>query len=234
MKVQQVLVDAWYFYTANIRYILYLCIPFVFVEALLAEGLIAAATPEGTEQQGGIFGSMAIVLGIYPLYTAILILYLQARSKGELIDRRRIIGKALSLWPTMVVLVVMEFVLFLLGFMLFVLPGIWVAVRMAFAEFRLVEHDEQPVEALRKSFALTERDFWLVFAVMLIPEALIVLAKLAMPGVIEMFGNLFILHVLWHMAAVMLQMFPTIALYRLYMQIDKPGSAISGPDSGSE
>ena len=60
------------------------------------------------------------------------------------------------------------------------------------------------------------------------------LAKLAMPGVIEMLGNLFILHVLWHMAAVMLQMFPTIALYRLYMQIDKPGSAISGPDSGSE
>lgn len=220
MKVQQVLVDAWYFYTANIRYILYLCIPFVFAEALLAEGLIAATTPENAEEQGGLFGSMAVALAIYPLYTAILIQFLHARSKGELIDRRRIITRALSLWPSLLLLVVMEFILFFLGFMLFVLPGIWVAVRMAFAEFRLVENDEQPVDALRQSFALTERDFWLVLLVMLIPEVLIMLVKLAMPGVIQMLGNLFILHVLWHMAAVMLQMFPLIAVYRVYMQID--------------
>ncbi len=227
MKTQKILADAWYFYTLNFRYLLYLCIPFVFAEALLSEGFLALSD-HGEGEQNIPIGYFVPQLAVYPLYTAILIQFLQARSKGTLIDRKRIIGNALRLWPTMLLLVVMEFVLFFLGFMLFVLPGIWVAVRMAFAEFRLVENDEQPVDALRKSFALTERDFWLVFAVMLISEGLIVLAKLAMPGVLEMLGNLFILHVLWHMVAVMLQMFPTIALYRLYMQIHKPGSAISG------
>jgi hypothetical protein len=221
MKVQKILADAWYFYSLNIRYILYLCVPFVFAEALLSEGLIAMATPPDSEQTRGVVGYYAIRLGLYPIYLAILIQFLHARSQGVPIDRSKLFAKTLNVWPMLVLLVVMESVLMVIGFLLFILPGIWIHIRLAFAAFLLVEDDELPVDALRKSFRMTESDFWLILAVWLIPQSVLILLVLTVESFLQGLGNPFVLKLLFHMAAVFLEMFVTVALYRAYMQVRK-------------
>lgn len=226
MNVQKILADAWYFYSLNIRYIAYLVLPFVFAEALLSEGLIAMATPPDAEQTRGVVGFYAIRLGIYPIYLAILILFLQARSQGVPIDRSKLFSQTLNIWPVLVLLVVMQSVMMVLGLLLFILPGIWIAVRLSFAAFLLIEKDEMPVDAMRKSFAMTEKDFWLVLAVWLIPQSLLILMGLAVESFLQGLGSPFILNLLWHTVAVMLEMFVTVALYRAYMQVKKE----LGPD----
>jgi hypothetical protein len=215
MNTQKILADAWYFYTLNFRYLLYLCIPFVFAEALLSEGFVTLS--EQGEQTISI-GYYVAQLGIHPLYTAILIQFLQVRTKGLPVDRAKVVSEAFTLWPMMVLLVVMKFVLFMIGLLLFILPGIWIAVRMAFAEFYLVEKREQPVESMRSSFTATEKPFWTIVVVFLVPQALLILLQLLLKSFVVSLGNLFILNVLLHMALVMLSLYITIAFYRIYMQ----------------
>jgi hypothetical protein len=217
MNTQKILADAWYFYTLNFRYLFYLCIPFVFAEALLAEGFITLSD-QGQGEQTISIGYYVAQLGIHPLYTAILIQFLQARTKGLPVDRARVVSEAFALWPMMVLLVVMKFVLFMIGLLLFILPGIWIAVRMAFAEFYLVEKREQPVESMRSSFTATEKPFWTIVVVFLVPQVLLILLQLLLKSLVVSLGNLFILNVLLHMALVMLSLYITIAFYRIYMQ----------------
>ena len=217
MNTQKILADAWYFYILNFRYLLYLCIPFVFAEALLAEGFLVLSD-QGEGEQTISIGYYVAQLGIHPLYTAVVILFLQARSKGVPIDRGKVISEALALWPMMVLLVVMKFILFMIGLLLFILPGIWIAVRMAFAEFYLVEKSEQPVESMRSSFTATEKPFWTIVIVFLLPQVMLILLQLLLKSAVVTLGNLFILNVLLHMALVMLSLYITIAFYRIYMQ----------------
>jgi hypothetical protein len=219
MNTKKILADAWYFYTLNFRYLLYLCIAFVFAEALLAEGFLTLSDQgQGAGEQSISIGYYVAQLGIHPLYTAILIQFLQARTSGSPVDRAKIVSEAFALWPMMVLLVVMKFVLFMIGLLLFILPGIWIAVRMAFAEFYLVEKREQPVESMRSSFASTDKPFWTIVVVFLVPQALLILLQLLLKGFVVSLGNLFILNVLLHMALVMLSLYITIAFYRIYMQ----------------
>ena len=215
MNTQKILADAWYFYTLNFRYLLYLCIPFVFAEALLSEGFV---TLSDQGEQTISIGYYVAQLGIHPLYTAILIQFLHARTRGSPVDRAKVVSEAFALWPMMVLLVVMKFVLFMIGLLLFILPGIWIAVRMAFAEFYLVEKREQPVESMRSSFTATEKPFWTIVVVFLVPQVLLILLQLLLKSFVVALGNLFILNVLLHMALVMLSLYITIAFYRIYMQ----------------
>ena len=215
MNTQKILADAWYFYTLNFRYLLYLCIPFVFAEALLSEGFV---TLSDQGEQTISIGYYVAQIGIHPLYTAILIQFLHARTRGAPVDRAKVVSEAFALWPMMVLLVVMKFVLFMIGLLLFILPGIWIAVRMAFAEFYLVEKREQPVESMRSSFTATEKPFWTIVVVFLVPQVLLILLQLLLKSFVVALGNLFILNVLLHMALVMLSLYITIAFYRIYMQ----------------
>ena len=215
MNTQKILADAWYFYTLNFRYLLYLCIPFVFAEALLSEGFV---TLSDQGEQTISIGYYVAQLGIHPLYTAILIQFLHARTRGAPVDRAKVVSEAFALWPMMVLLVVMKFVLFMIGLLLFILPGIWIAVRMAFAEFYLVEKREQPVESMRSSFTATEKPFWTIVVVFLVPQVLLILLQLLLKSFVVALGNLFILNVLLHMALVMLSLYITIAFSRIYMQ----------------
>jgi hypothetical protein len=219
MTTQKILADAWYFYTLNFRYLLYLCIPFVFAEALLAEGFLTLSDHgQGEGEQRISIGYYVAQLGIQPLYMAVLIQFLQARTRGLPVDRAKVVSEAFALWPMMVLLVVMKNLLIIIGFMLLVIPGVWIAVRMAFAEFHLVEKREQPVESMRSSFASTEKPFWTILVVFLVPQALLMLLVWLLNSVVLTLGNLFILNVLLHMMYVMLLLYITIAFYRIYMQ----------------
>ena len=101
---------------------------------------------------------------------------------------RRILGETISHtgWIIMIFQIFVSRVaeqframpVFMIGLLLFILPGIWIAVRMAFAEFYLVEKREQPVESMRSSFTANEQPFWTIVVVFLVPPLLLILLQL--------------------------------------------------------
>jgi membrane-anchored glycerophosphoryl diester phosphodiesterase (GDPDase) len=152
MQLTQILIDAFSFYTRHILQIAALCLPLLCINAYVASLLMRSPNLQSL--------SYVSYFTLYPIYTAALILLMAKRARQEQPRNMDLIAAALKLWWPLFVLTAMNLGLVLLGAMLFIIPGLWVAVRLAFAEFFLVLNDMQPKEAIRHSFKLTKRYFW--------------------------------------------------------------------------
>ena len=154
MNVFSILREAWFFYSNNLRTIIPLCLPLIVLEScvrLLIEHSLGKNALPAQELLTGIL--------FYPLYIGSLILYLDARTRGHDPGVRQVWARMLQLWPALAVLAALGTLLIVLGASLFVLPALWVMVKIAFAEYLLVLRGMSPLQALKESFAQTRGYF---------------------------------------------------------------------------
>ncbi len=211
MNPLHVLRDAWFFFSGNLLPIARLCLPLLVLEALAQQQIIVLFGIEAAAAYGILVGLL-----FYPLYTGALILFLDARSNGQSPRLRDLLAASLNLWPRFALLAGISTVAIMLGASLFVLPGLWMMAKLAFAEYLLVLRDMTPVKALHESFELTSGYFWpILFCVLAVMLPLWLLdwwtqpAADARPDVLLQLvldtGNGF------------LQLFVTVVLFRLFM-----------------
>lgn len=155
MNPLHVLRDAWYFFSHNLLAIARLCLPLIVLEALLQQQVVAAVAPEARTLYRILTGLL-----FYPLYTGALILFLDARSSGQSPALRNLLAVSLRLWPAFALLAGLSTLAILLGASLFVLPGLWLMIKLAFAEYLLVLRGLGPMRALHESFEMTSGYFW--------------------------------------------------------------------------
>ncbi len=211
MSPLSVLRDAWFFSSHNLAAIARLTLPLLLLEAI-AQALLASQLGAGANPAYG------ILLGIlfYPLYAGPLILFLHARSNGQTPGNAQLFAAGLQLWPSFALLAGFSTLAIMLGLSLFIVPGIWVMVRLAFAELLLVLRQEPPLRALQGSFAMTEGRFWPVLTCLL--NVLLPLWLLDWWTVPEPSDTL--LWVLQQSASGFLQLFAIVVLFRLFMLLE--------------
>lgn len=211
MNALHVLRDAWFFFSHNLPTIVRLCLPLVVLEALVQQLVIARVGVESAAVYGILVGLL-----FYPLYTGALILFLDARSNGEMPRVRNLLAASLSLWPRFALLAGTSTLAIMLGASLFVLPGLWIMIKLAFAEYLLVLRGLSPLKALHESFELTSGYFWQILLCMLCVMApLWLLAWAAQPA--EGTQPDLLLYLLFDSANGFLQLFATVVLFRLFM-----------------
>ena len=163
MNPISILRDTWYFFSRHVGTLLPLCLPWIVLETLTQQQLSMAAN----SQQFAPWG-MAAGLVFYPIYTASLLLYLIDFGEG----RQRGIGElwraALRLWPAFALLSALSSLLIVIGLSLMVIPGIYVMIKLAFAEVLLVKRGLRPIDAMRESFRLTGGHFFLLLSTLLV------------------------------------------------------------------
>ena len=94
MNPLTVIRDSLYFFQRNLGQIVALCLPLVILEAVLQQLVNNATGPDASPGY-----SLIVGLLVYPIYTAALILFLDARSRGESPRNRDLLARALYLWP---------------------------------------------------------------------------------------------------------------------------------------
>ena len=161
----KVLLESWYFFSHNLRSIAVLCLPLLLIEGVvrqLVEANVAELAPEARE--------LMVTLLFYPLYSAALILFLDARSHQREVSTSQLWSQALRVWPRFAVLAGLSTLLIILGSSMLILPGLWVMLRLVFAEYLLTLGGLSPLAAMRESFRLSNGYFWLcaacIFSVM--------------------------------------------------------------------
>lgn len=161
----RVLLESWYFYSRNLRSIALLCLPLLLIEGLLRQQLADSAfelVPEARE--------MLVTLLFYPLYSAALILFMDGRTHQREVSTSQLLRQALGLWPSFALLAGLSTLLILFGTWLLILPGLWVMLRLLFAEYLLTLNGLSPLAAMRESFRLSQGYFWMcaacIFSVM--------------------------------------------------------------------
>ncbi|KFX67493.1 membrane protein [Pseudomonas taeanensis MS-3] len=211
MNPLHVLRDAWFFFSGNLLPIARLCLPLLVLEALVQQQIIVLFGVEAAAAYGILVGLL-----FYPLYTGALILFLDARSNGQSPRLRDLLVASLNLWPRFALLAGISTVAIMLGASLFVLPGLWMMIKLAFAEYLLVLRGMTPVKALHESFELTSGYFWpILFCVLAVMVPLWLLAWWSQPETGAQTDVL--LTLLLDSANGFLQLFATVVLFRLFM-----------------
>lgn len=211
MNPLHVLRDAWFFFSHNLPTIVRLCLPLVVLEALVQQQVTARVGAESAAAYGILVGLL-----FYPIYTGALILFLAARSNGETPTPRNLLAASLGLWPRFALLAGLSTLAIMLGASLFVLPGLWIMIKLAFAEYLLVLRGLSPLRALHESFELTSGYFWpILLCVLCVMVPLWLLAWAAQPA--EGAQPDVLLSLLLDSANGFLQLFATVVLFRLFM-----------------
>jgi hypothetical protein len=155
MNPLNVLRDAWYFSSRHLLYVALLCLPLIGLECALQRIL-----QESMDFQVPPVYSVLLALIIYPLYSAALILFMDARTRGETPKVSALWLAGALIWPRFSLLAAISTLLIMLGMSLFILPALWVMTRLAFAEYLLVLEGRSPLQAMRDSYELTRGHFW--------------------------------------------------------------------------
>jgi hypothetical protein len=216
MNPLTILRDSLYFFRRNLVSILTLCLPLVVLEAITKQLLGDALGENATAAYQLIVGLM-----FYPLYTGALILFLDARSGGEEPQKRDVWAGALRLWPTFAVLSALSTLLIMGGLSLFILPGIWVMIKLVFAEYLLVLRGLTPLAAMRASFLMTRGHMFRILACVLfvyLPISLLEGVSLyILPD-----QQSAVLSLTVDSVSSFLQLFISVVMFRLFMLIDEP------------
>ena len=215
MNPLDVLRDSLYFFQRNLGQIAQLCLPLVILEALLQQGVNSALGPDT-------FPGYSVVVGllVYPLYTGALILFLDARTRGESPRTRDLLAIALTLWPRFALLTAVSTLLILLGLSLYFLPGLWLMVVLAFAEYLLVLKGMAPLAAISESFRLSRGHFLrILVCILAVMTPLWLLKGASEAAYSEPLNPLLSLAI--DSAYSFLQLFTSVVLFRLFMLISE-------------
>lgn len=216
MNPLTVIQDSLYFFRNNLGRILVLCLPLVVLEALAKQALGSAMSADASPAYNLVVG-----LFFYPLYTAALILFLDARSRGEEPQTRDLLAMAVRLWPTFAVLSAMSTLLLMFGLSLFIVPGIWVMIKLAFCEYLLVLRRLTPFMAMRESMLMTTGHFTRILMCVLcvyIPLSLLEGVSLYLLPEPQSAPITLVIDSI----SSFLQLFTSIVMFRLFMLISEP------------
>jgi hypothetical protein len=211
MNPLTVIRDSLYFFQRNLSQIVMLCLPLVILEAVLQHIVDNAVGPDASPGYGLIVGLL-----LYPVYTAALILFLDARSRGESPRNRDLLATALNLWPRFALLSAISTLLIVLGLSMFFIPGIFLTVVLAFSEYRLVLRGDAPLAAMKSSFTLSRGHFWRIFVCILAVLGPLMLLKEFSYSLFVKEDNMLFSLVL-DSANSFLQLFVSVVLFRLFM-----------------
>ncbi|MBT8342989.1 MAG: hypothetical protein HKP58_11415 [Desulfatitalea sp.] len=213
--VQLIVTDAITFYVRHFTQIATLCLPFLILTATL-QYVLARAYPEN---YAALVMHFIVDLFTYPIYTAVLIRLMSRRAQQEDPGNMELIMAALPQWGSLLMLRVFKAILIVMGLSMFILPGIWIMVRLCFAEFYLVLFNMRPREALEKSTLATAGHFWLILAVLAVTYAPILMLLLLINQHVLASASIGVIKIAIISGAYLLELFLTVALFRTFMEI---------------
>jgi hypothetical protein len=154
--------DAIGFIRANFRQMASLCLPILFATDVISFSLARIHQ----SMFNVYFIPIIFRLLVYPVYTAALIHLMVAGAGKRRLTNSALLMAAMRQWSGLFLLKLMMMAMIITGSFL-IIPGLWLWVRLSFAEFYLVVFGVRPAEAIKKSIADTKPFGLLILAVLL-------------------------------------------------------------------
>lgn len=223
MNLKLIINDALQFFRYHIGQIAVLCLPWLLAIALVEYLVIVMDDPT---QEANPFPllDLAFHFLIYPIYTAALILLMARRAQREAPTNRELLSSAIELWQPLLFLkiivacfIIPAQIFVFQGWILFVIPIIFIAVRLSFAEYCLVLDDIKPMEAIRKSFTVTQPYFFQILFILVVFAMPLWAAKMTKTVYLNKPENDPLMIILPSIAIDFLMLFVDILMFRAYM-----------------
>lgn len=158
-----------------------------------------------------------IVAVIFAAFVEVLVItYVHRLTTDADVRPVKIYSASVNYWLPMMQLSLFKLIVIGAGLMLFIIPGIFLAVRFSLAEQHLVLRGTNVIDALRASWTITAPNFLVIF---------VVLGNLLLLHLLYEYSSTFapdILDVVLFPLGILIASFSTIAAYRIYALISVP------------
>ena len=216
IKFRIIISDSIQFFVTNAKQMAALCLPWLLLAALM--GYIIIAVGQNAQDAAALFlEAWTFNLLIYPVYTGGLILLMARRAQREQPANRELTAAAIKIWQPLFVVHVLCSGATALGFMFLVVPGVYLAVRLAFAEFFLVLEGARPIEAIQKSFRATRPYFIILLVLLALFMTPLVLLTLVLDQILQQLNTGPILNILLSTLLAFLGLFVDVVKFRVFM-----------------
>lgn len=131
----------------------------------ILNGLIGSAAQGnalGTVLVAGLISVVYSLAVVTPASFGLLYAYLRA-ARGEKPDVNDIFAPFQRAWLSLIVATLVAGIAIMIGFLLLIIPGIFIAARLSFYPLIAIDERLGPMDALRASWERTRGHFWLIF-----------------------------------------------------------------------
>ena len=161
-----------------------------FPVSFLVDGVWAGrlADPDETPSVAAQLGGLAVWALVGPFVTALSVLVVLGLARGEHPTLGAALRAGWHVLPRVLVVTVLYVLATILGFALFVIPGVFVAVACYFAAQAAVVEEHRGVGALRRSWELVKGSWWRTFGIVVVLSIISALLALPLGFVTQMIG----------------------------------------------
>jgi hypothetical protein len=225
-KFRIIISDALQFFLNHLFQIAALCLPWLLTAALVEYGIMIIGQ-NAEKSTPLLLVAFAFDLLVYPVYMGALIRLMARRAQREQPTNKQLTEAAIKSWQPLFLVHIIISGLKAMGFMLFIVPGVYISVRLAFAEFYLVLEGLKPMEAIQKSFLVTQPYSGLILLLLvmfMIPIALLAIFLVSMLDALKMD---LIFNVLIGVVVSFLTLVVDVVIFRVYMSARQEDSDIA-------
>jgi len=180
--------QTWFFFRANLQPIMKIQLPFIILISLVSMSAMQSVDSENPQMSSSVIVFYLTSLILLPLYAGATIAYLESVVNDKPISTGEALKIGLSRWGTLFLTKIISAFGIVIGLFLFFVPGIYVMVRWAFAEYHCIIQKEGPVDSLKNSWDDTPEYFWLLLNGMATLFVILVGANLLIDALLASIG----------------------------------------------
>ncbi|MGB2336216.1 MAG: hypothetical protein ACPH5V_02810 [Alcanivorax sp.] len=173
--------------------------------------------------------SLAIILLVRPLAEGALYVQLSASSNGKPRGLLACIAPALLVYPPLLLTYALMAIGVSLGWMALFFPAVWVYTRLCYAPLLVILKQQNPVDALRHSFQMTQAQQWpLLLVLVLVFLAYLMMSSLVASAILGVVSHAAAASLLAALPVSLLSALVNIAVFRYWSLSQQGDSANPG------
>ncbi len=163
-QVQGYLRDTLIFFRSHIASLAMLALPYAILSELANYFYLSPMEDANNKVMAG----MMVEMLISPIYQSAIILYIAAALGGQQRTAVACYQHSVRYWPAMLMLTLITTCAAMAGLSLFVLPGVYILVRLCLCDMFCIMEQRSVVDSLKMSFNATAPFTWIIFLGLLI------------------------------------------------------------------
>ncbi|WP_417584454.1 YciC family protein [Nitrincola sp.] len=154
--------QSFFFFKQHLLTLAAIQLPFLALIGLLSFFLQGDLTSSEDVASSGFLLLGLLQLALLPLYWGATIFYMQSVLDGKPLSVMSAISLGMSSWGRLLLTYILNGFAVLLGLIMLVIPGVYVGVRLAFADYVCVLEGKSATQSLKQSWSQTQPYFWML------------------------------------------------------------------------
>jgi hypothetical protein len=153
-----------FFFRKNFTSLAIINLPFIAISYIALEQVgIAQANQTPEELANKLFILSAFNLLIMPIYWGATIAFMQSTVDGQTYTPSQALLASFKKWFTLFLVFLVYSLSISFGFMAFIVPGVYIAIRLSIADYLCVIENKSPLQSIKQSWAETKEYVWPIF-----------------------------------------------------------------------